>query len=189
MYLKLTRANQLDDWERAIREDRLSLLACHATMEDVGEGSSRSSGSTQIHANERWIHVEHASFASHNVVTTRQWNSQVAPRGMAFQVHRPTGRTRLISTGEFIPDTEEDTEQGVVEDDQRISAVSVGAVKSTATEDHYCMLDSGANVMVIPWKEGMKGDHTMCALWEIIAPRDLLWLDCLHAIEHISLLQ
>ena len=26
------------------------------------------------------------------------------------------------------------------------------------------MLDSGANVMVIPWKEGMEGDHTMCAL-------------------------
>ena len=26
------------------------------------------------------------------------------------------------------------------------------------------MFDSGANVMVIPWKEGMEGDHTMCAL-------------------------
>ena len=108
--------------------------------------------------------MEHASFASHNVVTTRQWNSQLAPRGMAFQVHRPTGRTRLISAGELIPNSEGETEQGTAEENQRISAVSVGAVKTAASEDHYCMLDSGANVMVIPWKEGMKGDHTMCAL-------------------------
>ena len=89
------------------------------------------------------------------MITTRQWNSQVAPRGMAFQAYRPTGRTRLISTGEFIPDAEGGTEHGAVEEDQRISAVSVGAVKSTASEDHYCMLDTGANVMVIP----MEGRH------------------------------
>ena len=42
--------------------------------------------------------------------------------------------------------------------------MSVGAVRATWSEDHYCMLDSGADVMVIPWKEGMEGDHTMCAL-------------------------
>ena len=155
-------SEQLDDWERAIREERLSLLARHVTMEGVGEGSSSSSGSMRIHENERWIHVEHASSASHNVVTTRQWGLQVAPRGMAYQVYRPTGRTRLISTGEYIP--EEDLGSDEVEEGQRISAVSVGAVKSTTSEDHYCMLDSGANVMVIPWKEGMKGDHTMCVL-------------------------
>ena len=46
----------------------------------------------------------------------------------------------------------------------RASAIQLGAVKGDHTDDHYCMLDSGANVMVIPWKEGMKGDHTMCAL-------------------------
>ena len=28
----------------------------------------------------------------------------------------------------------------------------------------YCMLDSGANVSVIPWKPGMKGEKTMCTL-------------------------
>ena len=37
----------------------------------------------------------------------------------------------------------------------RAAAVSVGAVKVTGSEDHYCMLDSGANVMVIP----MEGRH------------------------------
>ena len=26
------------------------------------------------------------------------------------------------------------------------------------------MLDSGANVLVIPWKPGMKGEKTMCTL-------------------------
>ena len=98
--------------------------------------------------------------ASHHVVTTRQWNSQVAPRAWLSRfIDRPTGRTRLISTGEFIPDAERGTEHSAVEEDQRISAVSVGALTSTASEDHYCMLDSGANVMVVPWKEGMKGDQ------------------------------
>ena len=29
---------------------------------------------------------------------------------------------------------------------------------STSDEDKYCMLDSGANVMVVPLKEGMRGD-------------------------------
>ena len=28
------------------------------------------------------------------------------------------------------------------------------------------MLDSGANVLVIPWKSGMKGEKTMCTLVE-----------------------
>ena len=154
----------MDEWDRAIREERLSLLARHAIAEGGGGSEATSSGSTQTHTSGRIIHVEHASIASHNWITTRQWNSQVAPRGMAFQVHRPTGRTKLIDTGEFIPDMGEDTESGGVEEEQRISAVSVGAAKSTTSEDHYCMLDSGANVMVIPWKEGMKGDHTMCAL-------------------------
>ena len=63
-----------------------------------------------------------------------------------------------------LPDTGGDPEHGEPEDDHQVAAVSVGAVKTTGSEDHYCMLDSGANVMVIPWKEGMEGDHTMCAL-------------------------
>ena len=65
-------SEQLDEWERAIREERLPLLARHVTMQGAGEGSSSSSGSMRIHENERWIHVEHASSASHNVVRTRQ---------------------------------------------------------------------------------------------------------------------
>ena len=157
-------SEHMDDWNQAIREERLSLLARHAIAEGAGDSEATSSGSTQLPMRERVIHVEHASIASHNWITTRQWNSQVAPRGMAFQVYRPTGRTRLISTGEFIPEAEEEPGSDEVEEGQRISAVSVGAVKSITSEDHYCMLDFGANVMVIPWKEGMKGDHTMCAL-------------------------
>ena len=47
---------------------------------------------------------------------------------------------------------------------RRIDAIKVSAVKGPDTDDHYCMLDSGANVTVIPWKDNMKGDPTMCAL-------------------------
>ena len=59
---------------------------------------------------------------------------------------------------------ENDQQSGEPGPDSSISAVNVGAVKGDHSDDHYCMLDSGANVMVIPWKEGMQGDHTMCAL-------------------------
>ena len=44
-----------------------------------------------------------------------------------------------------------------------INTIKVSAVKGP-DDDHYCMLDSGAHVMVIPWKDDMKGDPTMCAL-------------------------
>ena len=47
---------------------------------------------------------------------------------------------------------------------RRIDAIKVSAVKGPETDDHHCMLDSGANVLVIPWKEDTKGDPTMCAL-------------------------
>ena len=33
---------------------------------------------------------------------------------------------------------------------RRIDAIKVSAVKGPDTDDHYCMLDSGADVMVIP---------------------------------------
>ena len=45
------------------------------------------------------------------------------------------------------------------------SAINVGALRApTSGDDRYCMLDSGANVMVIPRMEGMVGDETMCSL-------------------------
>ena len=150
-------------WERAVQEERLSLLALHASQTCPDEGVSSSSGSTQAPAREV-IDVSHISATSPFIVTTRQWRGQTLPRGQAFQIHTRTGRTRLIRTGEFIPETTEDSPSAEPEDDHRVSAVSVGAVKTSGSEDHYCMLDSGANVMVIPWKEGMEGDHTMCAL-------------------------
>ena len=150
-------------WEHAAQEERLSILALHASRTSPDEGVSSSSGSTQAPAREV-IDVSHISATSPFIVTTRQWRGQTLPRGQAFQIHTRTGRTRLIRTGEFIPETTEDSPSIEPEDDHRISAVRVGAVTATGSEDHYCMLDSGANVMVIPWKEGMEGDHTMCAL-------------------------
>ena len=33
-------------------------------------------------------------------------------------------------------------------------------------DDRHCMLDSGANVMVIPKMEGMVGDELMCSIVE-----------------------
>ena len=135
----------------------------HSSQTHLEEEVSSSSGSTQAPAREV-IDVSHISATSVNIVATRQWRNQTLPRGHAFQVDRRTGRTRVILTGEFIPEAEEDSQSAEPEDDHRVSAVSVGTVKATGSEDHYCMLDSGANVMVIPWKEGMEGDHTMCAL-------------------------
>ena len=45
------------------------------------------------------------------------------------------------------------------------SAINVGALRApTSGDDRYYMLDSGANVMVIPRTEGMFGDETMCSL-------------------------
>ena len=149
-------------WERAAQEERLSLLALQ-NSQPADEGVSSSSGSTQAPAREV-IDVSHISASSPFIVTTRQWRGQTLPRGQAFQIHTRTGRTRFIRTGEFIPETTENSPSTEPEDDRRVSAVSVGAVTASGSEDHYCMLDSGANVMVIPWKEGMEGDHTMCAL-------------------------
>ena len=45
------------------------------------------------------------------------------------------------------------------------SAVAhLGSLKAKISVEHYCMLDSGANVLVIPWKPGMKGEKSMCTL-------------------------
>ena len=121
---------QLDAWERASREERLSLLAQHATGTQPVEGTATSSGSTQSVPREV-IDVGHISATSPNIVTTRQWGDRTLSRGMAFQIHRPTGRTRLISTGKFIPDTGGDPEPGELEDDHQVAAVIVGAVTTT----------------------------------------------------------
>ena len=61
----------------------------------------------------------------------------------------------MMVTGESIPEDEEPL----------VSAINVGILKaSTSDEDKYCMLDSGANVMVVPLMRNMRGDKTMCSL-------------------------
>ena len=51
------------------------------------------------------------------------------------------------------------------EDPPTIAAVvHLGSLKAKTSDEQYCMLDSGANVLVIPWKPGMKGEKTMCTL-------------------------
>ena len=70
---------------------------------------------------------------------------------------RRTGRTRLLVSGEFTPVNPEDPAPEQLEQDSTISAINVGAVRGDHSDDHYCMLDSGANVMVIPWKKRNEG--------------------------------
>ena len=51
------------------------------------------------------------------------------------------------------------------ETDPVVSAiVHLGSLKARTSDEQYCMLDSGANVLVIPWKPGMKGEKTMYTL-------------------------
>ena len=46
-----------------------------------------------------------------------------------------------------------------------VSTVNVGTLKATTSdEDKYCMLDSAANVMVVPPMRDMKEDKTVCSL-------------------------
>ena len=44
------------------------------------------------------------------------------------------------------------------------AVVHLGSLKAKTSDEQYCMLDSGANVLVIPWKTGMQGEKTMCTL-------------------------
>ena len=44
------------------------------------------------------------------------------------------------------------------------AVVHLGSLKAKTSDEQHCMLDSGANVLVIPWKPGMKGEKTMCTL-------------------------
>ena len=81
--------------------------------------------------------------------------SDTLPRGTVLRRDRLTGRTRMVVTGEYIPEDE----------NPRVSTINVGTLKATTSdEDKYCMLDSGANVMVVPLMRDMKGDKTMCSL-------------------------
>ena len=94
----LSELTESELWERAVQEERLSLLAQHASQTRADEGTSSSSGSTQAPAREV-IDVSHISASSPFIVTTRHWRGQTLPRGQAFQIH--TRRTRLIRTGEY----------------------------------------------------------------------------------------
>ena len=76
--------------------------------------------------------------------------------------YSPTGtprrRTRIESSGEYVP-------MAIGQSEPSVSAINVGALRApTSGDDRYCMLDSGANVIVIPKMEGMVGDETMCSL-------------------------
>ena len=70
----------------------------------------------------------------------------------------PRRRTRVELTGDYVP-------VGVEDQEPSVSAINVGSLRApTSGDDRYCMLDSGANVMVIPKMEGVVGDETMCFL-------------------------
>ena len=106
-------------------------------MEGTLEDGTTTSGSTQT------------------TIASRTRNSDTLPRGTVLRRDRRTGRTRRMVTGEFIPEEEEPL----------VSAINVGTLKATTSdEDKYCMLDSGANVMVVPLMRKMQGDKTMCSL-------------------------
>ena len=106
-------------------------------MEENSEDGTTTSGSTQT------------------TIASRTWNSDTLPPGTVLRRDRLTGRTRMVVTGEFIPE----------EENPRISTINVGTLKATTSdEDKYCMLDSGANVMVVPLMRDMRGDRTMCSL-------------------------
>ena len=56
----------------------------------------------------------------------------------------------MVISGDFIPETGAPT----------VSAINVGTLKATTSHaDKYCMLDSGADVMVVPSVEGMEGSR------------------------------
>ena len=150
-------------------------MAQRVVQEVTPRIGATSSGSSQPLL-EEVIHLEHASFASPSIVTTRRSD------GAVIQRDRRTGRTRLLVSGEFHPPTNNDQQSVEPGSDSSISAINVGAVKGDHSDDHYCMLDSGARV------SGRKEckEITQCVpWWEIIELRDLLLLDCQLDREHI----
>ena len=123
-----------------------------------GEGISHIKGNPNSSPHLVEGNMEDGTTTSGSIQTTiasRTWNSDTLPRGTALRRDRATGRTRMVVTGEFIPEDE----------GPRVSTINVGTLKATTSdEDKYCMLDSGANVMVVPLMRDMKGDKTMCSL-------------------------
>ena len=104
---------------------------------------------------EQRVFGQDGGISIHTTIASRTWNSDTLPRRTVLRRDRATGRTRMVVTGEFIPE----------EQHPRVSAINVGTLKATTSdEDKYCMLDSGANVMVVPLMRDMKGDKTMCSL-------------------------
>ena len=132
----------MDEWERALHREWVSLISRKAIsfpypMEGTLEDGTTTSESIQT------------------TTASSIWNSNTPPRGTVLQRDRLRGRTHWVVSGEFIPEVEE----------PHVSAINVGTLKATTSdEDKYCMLDSGANVMVVPLTRGMKGDRTMCSL-------------------------
>ena len=123
-----------------------------------GEGSSHITGNPMPYTYPMEGNREDGTTTSGSTQTTipsRTWNSDTLPRGTVLRRDSVTGRTRLVITGEFIPEDE----------NPRVSTINVGTLKATTSdEDKYCMLDSGANVMVVLLMRDMKGDKTMCSL-------------------------
>ena len=89
----------------------------------------------------------------------------------------PRRRTRIELSGEYVPrgrspGTPSRRNHPEIPEEQvrrgrspSASVINVGALRApTSGDDRFCMLDSGANVMVIPKMEGMVGDETMCSL-------------------------
>ena len=137
-----TQVETMDKWERTLHREWSSLVSRNlliprSQVEGNLEGDTRTSKSIQT------------------TPAFEVWNAETLPRGTVVQRDRQRGRVRLVISGEFIPD------HGV----SSIAAINVGTLKaSTSDEDTYCMLDSGVNVMVVPWVKDMKGERTMCSL-------------------------
>ena len=118
--------DQMDDWERALHRERVSLISRNAIsfpypMEGTLEGGATTSESIQT------------------TPAFQAWNSNTLPRGTVLQRDRLRGRTRMVISGEFIPEVEE----------PHASAINAGTLKATTSdEDKYCMLDSGERVHI-----------------------------------------
>ena len=126
----------MDEWERALHREWCSLASRNLLTQRLEDGARKSESTQTTPASEAW-------------------NPRSLPAGTVIQRDRQRGRSRFVLSGEYIP----------YEKDPSIVAINVGTLKaSTSDEDKYCMLDSGANVMVVPRVKGMEGDKTMCSL-------------------------
>ena len=58
------------------------------------------------------------SESTQTTIPSRTWNSDTLPSGTVLRRDRVTGRTRMVITGEFIPEGE----------DPRVSSINVGVL-------------------------------------------------------------